>query len=381
VVRFRAVASPAGRGAAAGRAGGEGIRLADAPRLHWGRLLARGRRFGAGERIPSDLGRVWQVAAESSDLVVQPIERFELAGTLNGHPGHVRSDEAKRPFPAVFALAVAAATAPERFAALSLETAAAALLSWARVYRPTGNPVDEWFFLPLLEAVDLIAGAVPAEEAALLRAWARSFLVAGDSFYARLGITTAVRVNNWMSRRLVIRAVASTVSGETAARAATPALLREFVAHNLVPGPDGVPDGRTFDFLQRDALHYHVAALLPLVETALFAPDLVDHTVRAALLLGLDFLRPYFLGEREHIEFAKTTVAFDVARRDDGNPSFRLAPWDPRHGRVLLRLARAVLPEVRPWTEEIVDPAFDPRTKLLAAIFGEPLRAAEWASA
>ena len=57
---------------------------------------------------------------------------------------------------------------------------------------------------------------------------------------------------------------------------------------------------------------------------------------------------------------------------------FRLAPWDPDHGRVLLRLARAVFPEIRSWTEHIVDHRYDPRTKLLAAIHGEPQRRAEW---
>jgi hypothetical protein len=44
----------------------------------------------------------------------------------------------------------------------------------------------------------------------------------------------------------------------------------------------------------------------------------------------------------------------------------------------VLRLARAVLPEVRSWTEDIVDARYDPRTKLLAAIHGEPQRHAQW---
>jgi hypothetical protein len=43
-----------------------------------------------------------------------------------------------------------------------------------------------------------------------------------------------------------------------------------------------------------------------------------------------------------------------------------------------LRLARAAFPQVRTWTEDIIDPAYDPRTKLLAAIYGEPQRRAGW---
>jgi hypothetical protein len=78
-------------------------------RLEWGRLATFDLTRAA--RMPADLARTWQLAQESLDLVVHPIERFELAGTLNGHPGHVRSDEAKKPFGPIFALAVASRTA------------------------------------------------------------------------------------------------------------------------------------------------------------------------------------------------------------------------------------------------------------------------------
>ena len=84
-----------------------------------------------------------------------------------------------------------------------------------------------------------------------------------------------------------------------------------------------------------------------------------------------------FLRQATHEEFAATTVSFDLARRDDGNKVFQ-GPWDPDHGRLVLRLARPVLPEIRPWTEDIVDARYDPRSKLLAAIYGEPQRRTQW---
>lgn len=347
----------------------------DEPRLEWGRLAA----FDLihAERMPADLIRAWQVAQESLDLVVRPIERFELAGTLNGHPGHVRSDEAKRPFGAIFALAVASRTAAEPLRGDSFRTAAAALRAWAGTYRPAGNPIDEWFFIPLLQAADLIApGLDPARRRAVLD-WATEFAVAGDAFFEVKRDRNPARANNWMARRLEIRAVATTVAGLTPLRAQLPGQLSEFTARNYIAGPSGHPDGRTFDFRQRDALHYHIAAVRPLVEIALFAPDLITPEVRAKVLSGLDFLKPYFLRQATHEEFAATTVSFDVVRRDDGNPVFQ-GPWDPDHGRLVLRLARSVFPEIRPWTEGIVDTSYDPRSKLLAAIYGEPQRSAQW---
>jgi len=328
--------------------------------------------------MPTDLVRSWSVAQESLGLVVRPIERFELAGTLNGHPGHVRSDEAKRPFGAIFALAVASRTAAEPLRSESQRAAAAALLAWARVYPPTGNPIDERFFVPLFQAADLIAADLSATDRHTLLDWVGEFAVAGDGFYAPKTYQNTARMNNWMAWRLLVRAVATTVAGLPSLRAELPDQLAEFTARNYVDGPLGRPDGRTHDFVQRDALNYHIAAVQPLVEILLCAPDLVGATVRAAVLSGLDFVRPYFLGQAQHIEFARTTVSFDLARRDDGNPVFQHAPWDPKRGRVLLRLARPVFPEIRPWTDDIVDARYDPRTKLLASIHGEPQRRAEW---
>jgi hypothetical protein len=346
------------------------------PKLDWGLLTAFDPDHAT--RIPRDLFRTWQIAGDSLDLVVRPIERFELAGTLNGHPGHVRSDVAKRDFPAIFALAVTGFRGQEPFRSRSRAAARSALMSWAEVYRPTGNPVDEWFFVPLLQAADLVAGFLTPGDRAALLGWIREFGARGDTFYGQMPARDSRQINNWMARRLLIRSAAATVAGDQAARAATPGLLRDFTARNFVAAPSGERDGRTYDFMQRDALLYHLGDLRPLVEMTLYTPDLVDAAARAAIMSGLQFLRPYFLGERQHVEFARTTIAFDRERRDDGNPDFANQPWKPERGRVLLRLARVSFPEVRPWTEQIVDPSYDPRTKLLAAIYGEPQRRAEW---
>jgi hypothetical protein len=350
--------------------------VASDPQLDWG-LLGSFDLIGAS-RIPTDLVRAWQIAEHSVDLVVQPIDQFELAGTLNSHPGHIRSDEAKKPFGAIFALAVASRTAAEPLRTESLRTAAAALLAWARVYPPTGNPINERFFTPLFQAADLIAADLTPADRRTVLDWVGEFAVAGDRFYAPKTYRNTARINNWMAWRLQIRAVAATVGGLPSLRAELPDQLTEFTARNYIAGPDGRLDGRTYDFIQRDALNYHIAAVQPLVETLLYTPDLVSTSVRSAVLTGIDFVRPYFLRQAEHVEFAGTTIPFDLARRDEGNPVFQQVPWDPVRGRVLLRLARPAFPEVRPWTDDIVDARYDPRTKLLAAIYGEPQRRAEW---
>ena len=219
--------------------------MAGGPRLNWGLLSAFDPERSA--RIPRDLTRIWQVAGDSVDLVVRPIERFELAGTLNGHPGHVRSDEAKKDFPAIFALAVTGFRGQEALRSRSRAAAVSALISWAEVYRPTGNPVDEWFFVPLLQAADLVAGSLSPGNEAALRNWAGDFAACGDGFYAGRAARNPSLINNWMARRLLIRAVACTVAGDAAGRAELPGMLRDFVARNFVAGPVRAarrPDGR-----------------------------------------------------------------------------------------------------------------------------------------
>jgi hypothetical protein len=56
------------------------------PFLNWG-LLSEFDPDGAA-RVPPDLARILQVAGDSLSLQVRPIDRFELAGTFNEHPGH-----------------------------------------------------------------------------------------------------------------------------------------------------------------------------------------------------------------------------------------------------------------------------------------------------
>jgi hypothetical protein len=104
------------------------VTMIDGPQLNWGYLSRWWREPHEGGSTPTDLARIWQVAADSLDLVVDRIERFELACTLNSHPGHLRFHEAEQPFPAIFALAVASRTATEPLASQSRATAAAALL-------------------------------------------------------------------------------------------------------------------------------------------------------------------------------------------------------------------------------------------------------------
>jgi len=181
------------------------------PSLEWGRLAAFDLAHTA--RMPDDLVRVWQVAQESLGLKASPIERFGLVGKLQQDPGRIRTNDARKPFGAIFALAVASGTAAEPLRSASRRTATATLLAWARTYRPTGNPIDEWFFVPLLQAADLITPDIAPAERSVLLPWVTQFAISADAFFAAKGDRNPARANNWMARSLLIRTVAATVAG------------------------------------------------------------------------------------------------------------------------------------------------------------------------
>ncbi|MGH7212315.1 MAG: alginate lyase family protein, partial [Acetobacteraceae bacterium] len=335
-----------------------------------GSLLA----WQAGAPAAAALAAVLRRAQAGLDATFRPAAALHLAGTLNRDPAHQASDRAKASFPVIFDLAVCARTAAEPLRDRCVDKAKSALLAWARVYRPSGNPIDERFFAPMLQAADLLVPVLPSAPARRLLAWVRAFATAGDAFYASRPPADTARSNNWMAARLLVRALAATVCDDRALQAGTRDLLDAFAARNFVPDAGGRIDGETFDFMQRDALEYHVTDLWFLTQIALFAPAIVAPHARALILDGLRFLKPFYLGERRHVEFVHTTVAFDIKRRDEdtNNPAFQNQPWDPAQARPLLRLARLVFPEVRAWTGDVVDAGYDERISLLAAAFGEP---------
>lgn len=292
-------------------------------RLAWGSLLSW--QAGAAAAAPPALAAVLRRAQGALDAIIQPAAALHLAGTLNRDPAHQASDRAKASFPLIFDFAVCARTAAEPLRGQCLDKAKSALLAWAHVYRPSGNPIDERFFAPMLQAVDLLVPVLPSAPAGRLLAWARAFATAGDAFYASRPPNDTARSNNWMSARLLVRALAATICDDRALQASTRDLLDAFVSRNFVPDGRGRIDGATFDFMQRDALEYHVADLWFLTQIALFAPAIATPRARALILDGLLFLKPFYLGERQHVEFLHTTVAFDVKRRDEdtNNPAFK----------------------------------------------------------
>jgi hypothetical protein len=238
----------------------------------------------------------------------------------------------------------------------ALEQAGRYLLAWANAYKPTGNPIDEEVFYKFVMGYELVREAMPRDASQQVDRFLRRLFDRERAFTEAREII--VSHSNFESRHLALVTAIAFSLGDPAMTGYCEARYREQISGNILPGgtlrtlfPDAVrfsrlagrldedlPRGTTFDFVQRDAMEYHVASLQGLVIAAWVArnqgldwiglPGTSGQTLRDAL----DFTIPYATGAKTHIEFARTLATFDIERRRGGR-------FDPRYAQVLLGLA------------------------------------------
>lgn len=306
--------------------------------------------------------RVLEVAQQHIAAPTVTVRTINREGVLATDPKYNASDQALAGIDDPYLWAMCARVADAPLAQQCAARASSALDAWTSTYVPTGNPINDSFLVPLLQAIDLECPNATPTQCASWRAWAVNVATQEDTFYASLRPTDGRLTNNWMSWRLLIRGMSATIAGNDELVQSTRDLTTQHVARNIRE------NGSTIDFTERDALHYHVYDLEALVTLALFAPSAVDAPTKQAIERGVLFLQPFVLGQSQHIEFVHTTVPFDVQRKQAGMEGFSNTTWKVAQARPLLRLARTIFPSVQPWTGQIVDEQYSPRIKQIAAL-------------
>jgi len=100
------------------------------------------------------------------------------------------------------------------------------------------------------------------------------------------------------------------------------------------------PDGNGYDFTERDALHYHIYTLEPLITAATViyratGKDYFNYESEkgSSIKKSVDFLVPFVTGEKTHGEFLNSHVAFDKARAKNGEKEYQAgALFKPESG-------------------------------------------------
>ena len=281
----------------------------------------------------------------------QALPVIHTAGTLPHTGIHDQSAAAVRDFGYMLDLALAWRDSRD---AAALARLASYLDAWLARYRPSFQPIDETNLSGLIVAYRLTAADLPAATARRSRAFiatlAEGYL---QQMEAHRGDAHGVWSNNWQSHRIKLATLAAGALDDPALFARAQAAFVAQLSVNLKP------DGEVLDFGERDALHYVVYDLEPLVLAAVAQGRGEDWLhLRGAegqtLARALDWLLPYAQGQRSHEEFRNTSVRFDMQRAAAGLPGYA-GRWDPQNARNLY------------WSASLLDPRYASIARQLAA--------------
>jgi hypothetical protein len=280
----------------------------------------------------------FKAAAEKAfNETPNPIAKITSQGLLEGNPAKTASLKAVEDASKIYALAINCRVYNNK---AYLDKAAQYLLAWAKVNTPTGDPIDGTKQEDLIAGYDLIRSQLPKDQVAQIDAWLDDFADAQmNSESAKNGRTTGF--NNWNSHRIkVITMVAYTIHTHKYDQYMFSELEKQ-LAQNLNV------DGSSFDFKQRDALHYHIYTLEPLFKAIIpiyRATGKNYYTFlsksQSSIEKSVQFLTPFVTGEKTHGEFANSTVQFDRDRAKNGEKGYIAgAKFEPSSGLFILSLA------------------------------------------
>jgi hypothetical protein len=266
-----------------------------------------------------------------------PIEEITSEGMLAGNPDKIKSLKAVEDADKIYALALVYKLNTNK---TYLGKATEYLLAWSKVNKASGDPIDETKLEALYSGYDMIRGVVKPESRKAIDTWLES-IADGElnSQYLRDNKSTAM--NNWNSHRIKIMAmIAYTLHIEKYNKLIQDEMKRQ-IAVNLYP------DGAGYDFKERDALHYHIYTLEPLVMAAIVIYRATgvnyfsyESATGSSIKRSMEFLLPFVTGEKTHGEFLNSTVPFDKQRAKNGEKGYEAgSKFDASTGIYVLELA------------------------------------------
>jgi len=215
------------------------------------------------------------------------------------------------------------------------------LIAWAKKNQPTGDPIDETNLDGAFESYDLLKDKLSAKDRSVITRWFRNVADTEINYPRMVRLTKSGRYDNWNSHRLkIIGEVAWLLNDET---------YKKFITDNLPLHIAGniYPDGSSFDFTERDAFHYHIYDIEPLIKLSILiqragGPDYYHFTAsnQASIAKSIDFMVPFVNGEKTHAEFVNTKISFDLKRAKNNEASYKIGHlFDPAEALQLFTLA------------------------------------------
>jgi hypothetical protein len=198
------------------------------------------------------------------------------------------------------------------------------LMAWASVNHSAGNPINDTKLDPLLEAYDLIRDDMTQKENEKMSAWLHEIADA-EIRNPRFASGRRSVDNNWNSHRIKVVGNIAYLLNNKIYQQFTDTSIQKQILKNLYP------DGSGMDFEERDALHYHIYTLEPLLKIATVIKRATgkdyfsyESPSGSSIQKSVAFLLPYVKGEKVHHEFTNSKTAFDRQRAENKEPGYTI---------------------------------------------------------
>lgn len=270
-----------------------------------------------------------------------PADTLLTEGILQGDPRKTRTWASLEDMQKVYALALAyKLTGEQKYLIKTSEF----LLAWAIKNQPQGNPINDTNLDRIIFAYDLVKDELSTDINLATNLWLMKVaLQETKSFDKALNGGSLTYMNNWNSHRIKeVAEVAWAINNEQLKLWAIEAYKKQ-ISKNLKP------DGSSYDFHERDALHYHIYDIDPLMVTATilqrdskFGEDPYRYTAAegSSLSGAVNWLVPFFTGEKTHAEWVNSKSAFDKKRAANGEKGYIAGTlFNPNEGRTSIALA------------------------------------------
>jgi hypothetical protein len=282
-----------------------------------------------------------KIADAALNEAPNPIDTIQSEGKLAGDPKKTATGVSLRDMKKMYALALLFRTSSDK---KYLNKAVEYLAAWSKFNVPNGDPIDDTNLDQAVEAYDLFKNDIDAANNKLITGWlAQSAQMEINKF--KPGRETSY--NNWHSHRLKeIGEIGFAIKDDKFTQYAV-AGIKEQIGKNLLP------DGSSVDFKLRDALHYHVYDLEPLLKLAIIIKRAtgVDYynyvsDQQTSIKKSVEWLLPYLNSQKTHGEFVNSTVSFDKKRANNGEKDYIAGtPFNPKNGVGVLELAEYFFPD------------------------------------
>ncbi|WP_316801169.1 alginate lyase family protein [Pedobacter frigidisoli] len=260
-----------------------------------------------------------QAGAKYLNEAPNPLDTIRTEGLLKGNPKKIKTWLAFQDMDKMYTLALLyRLTGDQKY----LDKSTSFLLAWAKINRPNGNPIDDTNVDKAVEAYDLVKDNLAVKDREVITKWlAETAWAEVNSVRMKPGRATAI--NNWNAHRLkVVGEIAYAIDNRE---------LIQWTIDNLKSHIDInlYADGTSLDFKERDAMHYHIYDLQPMLKLAIIIDRAkgsnfysYESPKGASIRKSVEWLLPYMEGKKQHEEYVNTTVQFDRDRAKNNEPGF-----------------------------------------------------------